>query len=89
MELKKFKASHQHEYGIETLGVFGSYSRGEAGEGSDVDVVVQLSRQDLFYLVGIKQDLEKVLQLPVDVVSYRQGMDLFLRKYIDRDAVYV
>ena len=54
-ELKKFKAKHQHEYGIELLGIFGSYAIGEARQGSDVDVVVRLSKQDLFNIIGIKR----------------------------------
>jgi len=89
MELKKSKAIHQHEYGIELLGVFGSYARGEARQGSDVDVVVRLAKQGLFNIIGIKQDLEETLHLSVDVVSYRPSMDFFLKKCIDRDAVYV
>lgn len=88
-ELRKFKAIHQHEYGIEVLGVFGSYARGESHEGSDVDVVVRLIKQDLFNIIGIKQDLEETLHLSVDVVSYRPSMDSFLKKCIDRDVVYV
>ena len=88
-ELKKFKSAHQQEYGIEGLGVFGSYSRNEACHGSDVDVVVQLAKQDLFNMIGIKQELEEALCLSVDVVSYRPKMDVFLKKCIDRDAVYV
>lgn len=88
-ELKKFKTLHHQEYGIEVLGIFGSYARGEAHKGSDVDIVVKLTKQDLFNIVGIKQDLEDTLHLPVDVVSYRPTMDAFLRKHIERDAVYV
>jgi uncharacterized protein len=88
-ELKKFKAAHRQKYGIEVLGVFGSYSRDESNQGSDIDVVVQLTKQDLFNIIGIKQDLEETLHLSVDVVSYRENMDLFLKKNIDRDAVYV
>jgi hypothetical protein len=88
-ELKKFKAIHQQEYGIEVLGIFGSYARGEARQGSDVDIVVKLTKQDIFNIIGIKQDLEEILHVPVDVVSYRPSMDIFLKKCIDRDAVYV
>ena len=88
-ELKKFKSAHQQEYGIEVLGIFGSYSRNEACHGSDVDVVVQLVKQDLFSMIGIKQGLEETLRLSVDVVSYRPNMNVFLKKCIDRDAVYV
>lgn len=89
MELKKFKTIHQQKYGIKVLGIFGSYSKGEEHQGSDVDVVVHLNKQDLFSIIGIKQDLEETLHLPVDVVSYRPSMDFFLKKSIDRDAVYV
>lgn len=88
-ELKKFKVTHQQKYGIEVLGLFGSYARGDARQGSDVDVVVKLTKQDLFNIIGIKQDLEETLQLPVDVVSYRPSMDFFLKKCIDKEAVYV
>ena len=35
------------------------------------------------------QELEDILHLPVDVVSYRPNMNVFLKKCIDRDAVYV
>ncbi len=88
-ELRKYKSVHQHEYGIEVLGIFGSYARGDAHQGSDVDVVVRLTKQDLFNIIGIKQELEETLHLSVDVVSYRPSMDSFLKKCIDRDVVYV
>jgi predicted nucleotidyltransferase len=87
--LKEFKSIHQQEYGIDSLGIFGSYSRNEAGHKSDVDVVVHLTKQDLFNIIGIKQDLEEMLHMPVDVVSYRPDMNPFLKKCIERDAVYV
>ena len=88
-KLREYKITHQQEYGIELLGIFGSYARDEANPDSDVDVVVKLKKQDLFNIIGIKQDLEDTLLLSVDVVSYRPTMDSFLRKRIDRDAVYV
>jgi uncharacterized protein len=88
-KLRKFRDTRQQEYGIEALGIFGSYARGQARPDSDVDVVVKLSKQDLFIMIGIKQDLEEVLHLPVDLVSYRPQMDDFLKRRIDKDALYV
>ena len=88
-ELGKYKKSHHKQYGIDSLGIFGSFSRDEASPGSDVDVVVHLVKQDLFNIIGIKQDLEETLQLPVDIVSYRPRMDSFLKERIDKEAVYV
>ena len=56
---------------------------------SDIDIVVNLTKQDLFELIGIKQDLEERLKYPIDIVSYRETMNSFLKKRIDEDAVYV
>jgi len=35
------------------------------------------------------QDLEAQLKLPVDIVSYREKMNRFLKRRIDAEAVYV
>jgi hypothetical protein len=45
--------------------------------------------KDLFNLIGIKQDLEEQLHLPVDVISYRLNMNPFLKGRIDTEAIYV
>ena len=34
----------RERYGVESLGLFGSYVRGEENEGSDLDVLVEFSR---------------------------------------------
>lgn len=87
--LKTYKLSKSVQYGIRALGVFGSMAKGNPNPTSDVDVVVQLDKQDLFNIIGIKQDLQELLHLPVDLVSYRPSMDPFLKQRIDRDVVYV
>jgi predicted nucleotidyltransferase len=55
----------------------------------DIDVVVELKTQDLFDLIGIKLDLEEQLSQEVDIVSYRKKMNNFLKRRIDKEAVYV
>ncbi|MFZ5759510.1 MAG: nucleotidyltransferase family protein, partial [Thermodesulfobacteriota bacterium] len=56
---------------------------------SDIDIVVKLKKQDLFDLIGIKQDLEDKFHTHVDLVSYRNTMDPYLKKKIDQEAIYV
>jgi hypothetical protein len=51
-------------------------------------VVVHIAEPDLFMLVGIKNDLEEMLHRPVDIVTYRDNMNQFLKKRIDGEAVY-
>ena len=66
-----------------------SFAKNRMNEGSDIDIVVNLTEQDLFELIGIKQDLEEKLKYPIDIVSYRETMNSFLKKRIDEEAVYV
>ena len=87
--LKRFKEENKNKYHIERLGVFGSVARDTANDNSDIDIVVVLTKQDLFEIIGIKQDLEENLKLPVDIVSYREKMNPFLKNRIDKEAVYV
>lgn len=87
--LARFRDQRAQEFSITRIGIFGSLARGEATEVSDVDVVVELERPDLLLLVGIKQELEELLQRPVDVVRYREQMNPLLKKRIDREAIYV
>jgi len=87
--LKAFKEEYAEQYGITSLGLFGSTARGENQSGSDVDVVIRLKKQDLFNIIGIKQALEETLHTNVDVISYRDTMNSFLKNRIDKEALYV
>lgn len=87
--LAKFQRDRRDEFGIVRLGIFGSTARDQFGDESDVDVVVELAHPDLFALIGIQQELEAVLQRPVDVVRYRENMNAFLKQRIQQEAVYV
>lgn len=43
----------KHQYGVESLGILGSYLRGEEQESSDLDLLVEFDRgTDLFEFVG-------------------------------------
>jgi predicted nucleotidyltransferase len=87
--LRRFKEMNKDRYEIIRIGVFGSVARGNINEQSDIDVVVELGKPDLFYLIGIKQDLEEKFHRTVDVVRYRDRMNAFLKGRIDKEAVYV
>jgi len=92
-EIIKFIAAHKDEFGrkyaVKKIGLFGSYARDEVLDGSDIDIVVELEKPDLFYLIGIKQALEEGLGDKVDVIRLRERMNKSLRNRILRDAIYV
>jgi predicted nucleotidyltransferase len=59
-------------HGATAVPVFGSWARGEQGERSDLDLLVDLEAgRSLLDLVAIKQDLEHLLPCSVDVVTER------------------
>lgn len=87
--LGSHKEKLMQEYGLLKLGVFGSVVRGEAGEGSDIDIVVETKVPDLLRMVNLKDDLEALLHSRVDLVRYRLKMNSYLKKRIDQEARYV
>lgn len=55
---------------ITFLGIFGSYSRGEQKEKSDIDILVKFSRRkSLLDLVRIERRLSEILDVKVDLVT--------------------
>jgi predicted nucleotidyltransferase len=54
LSLRRFKEMNQEKYDIIKIGLFGSAARGSMIEESDIDVVVELGKPDLFNLIGIK-----------------------------------
>ena len=59
------------QYNVTRASVFGSIARGEDRPDSDVDLLVKVGplTYGIWGFVALKQDLEKVLDRKVDVVS--------------------
>jgi len=87
-ELRLRKPELEKRFGVSRVGLFGSVARGEIRDGSDIDVVVEMTEPDLFFLVHIREELEASLGRPVDIVQYRERMNAFLKEHIDKEAVY-
>lgn len=61
-----------HRYGASNPRLFGSVARGEAVEGSDVDLLVDLdpdAGNPLLRVSGIGEELSELLGVKVDVVT--------------------
>lgn len=87
--LKKYKIENSGKYGISNIGIFGSYSRNEGNFESDIDIIIETKEPDLFKLVHIKDELEKLLNRTIDIVRKQENMNPYLKKHIEKDAVYV
>ncbi len=87
-ELKNHLSQFGRMYGVTKIGVFGSAARDQLRQDSDIDVVVEMREPDLFYLVHIKEELEKDFNRRVDIIRYRDTMNRYLKARIDREARY-
>lgn len=64
------KQSLCNRYQLTTLGIFGSYARGEQTEASDVDILVDYEIAPTFVdLVELRDYLSEIFDLKVDVVT--------------------
>jgi hypothetical protein len=73
--------------GARNLRVFGSVARGEATHTSDLDLLVEWEPgRSLLDHVALKQDLEDLLGVSVDIGSER-GLHWFVRDNVLQEAV--
>lgn len=86
--LESYKRRYADEFGIVRIGIFGSVARDEATQESDVDVVIETKHPNLFKLSRIRLDLEELMHTHVDLISYRESMNTFLKERIQKEAVY-
>ncbi|MBF0452935.1 MAG: nucleotidyltransferase family protein [Candidatus Magnetomorum sp.] len=87
--LKSIKQEARHLYKSELCGLFGSYSRGQQIETSDIDVLVKfLPGATLLDLSGLGDFLENKLHSKVDIVSER-GLREEIKPYITNDLIVI
>ena len=85
------KVLFKEKYNVEKIGIFGSYSREEQTENSDIDIIVEFAEntQDLF---DKKYDLREYLK-----TAFKKNIDLcregaikpLFKPMILKDAIYV
>jgi len=67
--IQKRKPELTTRYGVRRLGLFGSYVKNQQRKKSDVDILVQFSRDiDLFDFIDLREYLENQLDAKVDLV---------------------
>jgi len=67
--IRSSKLELELRYGVQRLGLFGSYVREKQGKKSDIDILVKFNRDiDLFEFVDLREYLENQLNSKVDLV---------------------
>ena len=68
--LKTQKPRLAEKYGIQVIGVFGSYARQEQGQDSDIDILIELERPPRISLIGLVEleyELSEILGTKADI----------------------
>ena len=74
------------KHGAYNVRVFGSIARGDAGEGSDLDLLVEVGpNRTPFFPGGLLVDLEELLGCSVDVVTVN-GLHWYIRDRVLKEA---
>lgn len=65
----------QKTYGVEEIGIFGSFARGDNDENSDVDIAIEINHDKavvgFFAFARMERFLEELLGRKVDLVTKR------------------
>ena len=75
-------------YGLKNIAIFGSYSRDQQNDASDLDILVEFNRPVGVEFIDLAEELERLLNIKVDLVS-RNGVRPEYFKQIESDLNYV
>ncbi|MBI2574477.1 nucleotidyltransferase family protein [Candidatus Woesearchaeota archaeon] len=77
-KLSQNKNMLREKYYVKSIGIFGSFARGEQKKGSDIDVLIEFNRPISFFkFIELENCLGELLGAKVDLVSKKA-----LRPYI-------
>lgn len=77
------------QFGVQKLGIFGSFARNEQTELSDVDILVEFSKSpSLFKFIDLEQTLANLVGRKVDLVT-KNALKSALKDTVLKEVVYV
>ena len=71
-KLEELKPLLKEKFRVKSIGIFGSYVKGEERKGSDLDILVEFEETAVLSLldfIGLENYLSEVLRVKVDLVE--------------------
>jgi len=87
--LKEKKHFLQQQYGVLSIGLFGSYARDEYTSESDIDIAVELKKEnkaDNYF--GLLHFLEDNLHKRIDL-GIESNLKKIVKEYVDKEIIHV
>ena len=89
--LETLKPTLEQKYEVNTIGIFGSYTRGEQTKKSDVDILVEFSEDakvGFFKFLDLEEFLSRELDVKVDLVT-KGALKPYIGKHILQEVIMV
>ena len=91
--IKKVLKAHEKElrekFGVKSIGIFGSFVRGEQKKDSDLDILVEFEKPiDFFQFLELEEYLEDILNIKVDLVL-KKTLKPGIAKTVLKEVIYV
>jgi predicted nucleotidyltransferase len=89
-QLEKLKPLLKEKYQVETIGIFGSYSRGQQTKKSDADILVVFSKDahvGFFKFLELEEFLTRKLGVKVDLVT-KNALKPTMKDQILKETLY-
>ncbi len=90
INILKSNTNKFHDLGVDRIGLFGSFVRGEQKQTSDIDLLAEFRKGQKTYrnLLMVSELAERLLGRTVEVVT-PQGLSRHIAPYIQKDIQYV
>lgn len=88
--LQTHKDEMAQRFGVVSVGLFGSYARGEAREDSDIDIAIEIrsEKKSLGNFLGIRRYLEQQLGKTVDL-GIESTLKPLAREMVAKEIIHV
>ncbi len=88
-KLEANEAFIKSKFGVKKIGIFGSFARGDSGEQSDVDVLVEFEpdKNTFDNFMDLLFYLEDLFGKKVDLVT-TGGLHRYIRPFVEREVVW-
>ena len=88
LKLRNVKSQLAEKYPIAEMALFGSFSRGDQVDNSDIDILVELNGKIGSGFIDLAEELESTLGRKVDLIS-KNGIKPMYFNSIEKDLIYV
>ena len=88
--LRKNREYFHDRFGVTSMGIFGSFIRGEQTSSSDIDIIIEMekNKKSIHSFLQLKRFIEKEIERKVDL-GFEHSLKPAIREKIKEQIIYV